>query len=176
MAIKQDNRTEIVLPSVEQFRTKAEIRNFLLNKWIIEPPQTKYRYFVEILSDGSRIYLERPALLNKGCDFVILIENLILFKNGNDKPPTHNFLLEDLTAKKYSLTPKQSQSVINAIQVIYDIGTFHNAIQHLNGVPQTGLPYETILKLVRWFFIEQDITDWATSGREMLFNKITQNQ
>jgi len=76
------------------------MRHFLLDQRKSEEPQTKYRYFVEQLNDGTRIYLERPGRLNKGCDFVIYIENHIQYKNGNNKPPKHNDILSDLAVKK----------------------------------------------------------------------------
>lgn len=172
MAIRQDNSTTIILPNIEQFNNKTAIRDFLLKQWIIESPQTKYRYFVETLQPGSRIYLERPGQLNKGCDFVIFIENLLLFNNGNDKPPKHEYLLNDLELKKDSLPANQWQCVLSAFEMIYYCDTYNNAVQQLNGVNNTGLTYETILKLVRWFFIEQDLTYWAKSGRDMLFDAI----
>lgn len=35
---------------------------------------SKYTYYVETLADGNRVYLTRPAFLNKGFDFVIRVE------------------------------------------------------------------------------------------------------
>jgi hypothetical protein len=45
------------------------------------------------VTDGNRIYLERPGRLNEGCDFVVYIENIYLWNNGNDRPPSHMFIL-----------------------------------------------------------------------------------
>ena len=39
-------------------------------------------------------------MLNKGCDFVVYVEDLILWKNGNDRPPKHDDVLDDLHQKK----------------------------------------------------------------------------
>ncbi len=100
MAIRQDNSTAITLPSVEQFNNKTAIRDFLLRQWISESPQTKYRYFVEVLNSVQRIYLERPGRLNKGCDFVIYAENSYQWKNGNDRPPNHDLFLTTLPSRK----------------------------------------------------------------------------
>ena len=36
----------------------------------------------------------------------------------------------------------------------------------------TGKSVELILKVIKWFFIEQDITYWNYSGRNMLMNGI----
>ena len=95
MAIRIDNSINIEL-NIDQISDKTDLRIFLLNQWIIEIIGTKYRYFVETLTDGNRIYLERPGRLNKGCDFVILIENHVKFKNGNDRAPKHEFITDDL--------------------------------------------------------------------------------
>ena len=176
MAIRKDDSLEIDLQDIEQYKTKTDIRVFLLSQWSKETPQTKYRYFVEILPSNSRLYIERPGRLNKGCDFVIYIENeeSLSYKNGNDSPPTHDFLLTDLREKKEILSNKQWESVISAIQKIYNVDTIYNALQCVKQLPnnRNGLPMETVFKLVRWFFIEQDLTYWAKSGREMLFNTI----
>ena len=34
-----------------------------------------YKYYVETLSTGDRVYLQRPAYLHNGFDFLICVEN-----------------------------------------------------------------------------------------------------
>ena len=172
MAIRQDNSISITLPSIEQFNNKAMIRDFLLRQWISENPQTKYRYFVETLQSGSRIYLERPGRLNKGCDFVIYIENSYKWNNGNDRPPDHGFVLNDLTLKKNQLSLIQWNDFLLAITEIYNSNTYANANQFTNSLPAIGNDYELSLKLIRWFFVEQDITYWSGQGRDMFYQAI----
>ena len=172
MTIRDDNSVNVDLYNIERFSLKADVRNHLLDIMKDEIPQTKYRYFVESLSGGNRIYLERPGRLNKGCDFVIYIENHILYKNRNDKPPKHEFLLDDLRIKKESLGSEDWTQLLNSIKLIYDLDFFENSYENIRQLPSIGEDYELILKLVRWFFIEQDITYWSKSGREMLFNAI----
>ncbi|PIV16414.1 MAG: hypothetical protein COS42_10145 [Flavobacteriales bacterium CG03_land_8_20_14_0_80_35_15] len=172
MTLRQDASISINIPNIEQFNNKVDIRNYLLNQWIIERPQTKYRYFVETLSNGNRIYLERPGRLNKGCDFVIFIENHIFFNNGNDKPPKHDFILEDIKYKKANLTNQEFNNLINSITDIYNCLPINTALNYIINQRQTGENYELILKTLRWLFIEQDITYWAKSGRQMLYNGI----
>jgi hypothetical protein len=144
----------------------------LLKQWIFETPETKYRYFVETLSSRNKIYLERPGRLNKGCNFEIFIENLICFKNGNDKPPTHEFIIEDLKFKKSLLSSADWDNVINAITKIYTCQSYSYAEAQVASLAIYGESYELVLKLLRWFFIEQDITYWAKSGRRMLYEEI----
>lgn len=92
--IKKDDRKNVYSLNVNNFSNKKDIRDYLLKTWSNEAERVQFRYFVETLSDNKRIYLERPANLNKGCDFVVKIEDLIIFKNGNDRPPKHKDLLE----------------------------------------------------------------------------------
>ena len=172
MTIRPDNSTPIILGNIEQFNNRSDIRDFLLNQWMSEAPSTKYRYFVETLVNGDRIYLERPGRLNKGCDFVIFIENHILFNNGNDKPPKHDFVLDDLVIKKQNLSLIEYQNFLKSITDIYNCSTINNALTHVQNQPSNGESYELILKILRWLFIEQDITYWAKSGRQMLFDAI----
>lgn len=171
MTIRSDESKEIELRSIDEFKSKKDVREYLLLTFIGEDCQTKLRYFVEKIGE-QRIYIERPGRLNKGCDFVIYIENEITWQNGNDKPPTHEFIIADLAEKKLQLSVEQWESLIDSIRDIYEVKPFDEAYIKIQDLPQTGLNYELILKLLRWFFIEQDITYWARSGREMLFNAI----
>jgi len=172
MTIRDDNSINIDLYNIEKYTSRSDIRQYLLEIMKAEMPHTKYRYFVERINNGNRIYLERPGRLNKGCDFVIFIENHILFKNGNDKPPKHDFLLNDLRLKKEKLNNSEWAILINAIKLVYNLNSFEMSFNNIHTLPVVGETYELILKLSRWFFIEQDITYWSRSGREMLLNKI----
>ncbi len=174
MTIRDDNSINIDLYNIERYNERADVRNHLLEIMKAEMPQTKYRYFVEQLVDGNRIYLERPGRLNKGCDFVIYIENHILYNNNNDKPPKHDFLFYDLRRKRENLNNDEWIILINAIELIYNSNFFEVSYANIQSLPIIGESYELVLKLVRWFFIEQDITYWSKSGREMLFNAISE--
>lgn len=170
MAIRNDESIEINI-SVEQLRTREDIRKYLLELFIKEDCKTKLRYYVENIGN-KHIYIERPGQLNKGCDFVIYVEDLIKWKNGNDKPLKHDNLLDDLNRKKEVLSEEQFEVLKLAIKDIYELKPYSEAIERVISLPQSDWSYELILKLARWFFIEQDMTYWAKSGREMLFNGI----
>lgn len=170
--IRNDNSQEINLLNIESYTSRANIREFLLQTWANETISTKYRYFVETLNNGERIYLERPGRLNKGCDFVIYLENQYTWKNGNDKPPAHNFIFNDLTLKKQNLNLQEWDSLLLSVEVIFNSGCYNSALIHTNNLPKIGLDYEVILKLLRWFFIEQDLTYWSGMGREMLYQGV----
>lgn len=49
-----------------------------------------------------------------------------------------------------------------------------NSYKSLNDKRIDGLEYETILKVIKWLFIEQDITYWSFSGRSMLYNYLSE--
>lgn len=162
--IKSDNRVELEL-DVSHLNNKGDIRNYLLEKWSQEDEGLSFRYFVERLSDGKRVYLERPANLNKGCDFVILAENLFKYKNGNDKPPKHVDLLYYIRHKKENISSSEYRLLIDSIYKIFQC-------ENVSNMRFVDYKHELILKLSKWFFIEQDITYWAKSVRNMLWRGI----
>ena len=58
---------------VRNYASRAELRKIVVFKFLEEKPglgrgddASHYRYNVETLSDGRRIYLTRPAYLKKG--------------------------------------------------------------------------------------------------------------
>ncbi len=171
MARRQDNSIPLII-SVDDINDRTALRNHILNCWMSEDPNTKYRYDVEALADGKKIYLERPGRLNKGCDFVIFIEGDLTFKNGNDKPPKHNFILDDLRGKKQQLNSEQWEQLLKAIEAIYDCQPYHTASVFCSELPNESKSFELVLKTLRWFFIEQDITYWNRQGRYMLHSSI----
>ena len=57
MSIREDkDRVELSL-DVNHLTDKKEIRVFILHTWLEEKQGTIYRYFVETLANGKRIYL-----------------------------------------------------------------------------------------------------------------------
>ena len=172
MAIRNDHRIEIEFYDRIDELPREETRNLLLETWKAEAPTTQYRYYVEILQTEKRIYLERPGRLNKGCDFVILVEDLILYNNGNDKPPRHQDLIADLRSKEVS-DRLQFLRLRSLIKSVYECDSLDSIINQANRLTLcVGWPSEVILKIVKWFFIEQDITYWNRTGRQMLWNEI----
>lgn len=173
MTIRNSGAQEKVLESIDGFSNRADIRKFMLYLYATEDCKTKIRYYVETLADGKRIYLERPTALNKGCDFRIFVEDLLVYNNGNDKCPSHNDVFCDLKRKKDSLSVRDYTILLSAIEDIYNVRPYQIAESRITLLPTAqGWPYETLLKLLRWLFIEQDITYWAQTGREMLMNGI----
>lgn len=171
MTIRQDNSISLNI-TIDNINDRVALRTHILNQWIVENSNSKYRYFVEVLANGNRIYIERPGRLNKGCDFVIFIENHITFNNGNDKPPRHDFITDDLAIKKQNLTQNEWNLFLQAISSIYNCEPYQTAFEFCINLPSIGESYELVLKTLRWLFIEQDITYWSGQGRNMLYSHI----
>lgn len=175
MAIRHDpDRIEETL-DISAHKDKLAIRIAILLQWSEEKEGEKYRYFVHTFADGTRLYLERPARLNKGCDFVIFLENENLAQNGNDKPPSHKDLWNDLAVKKQKLTADNWRALYQAIACVHAVRPYEISPATCKAIDSvTGLSAEKILRLCEWFFIEQDITYWSGTGRNMLFESLTE--
>src|SRR3989344_2868645 len=86
--------------------SREKLRKETVDKFLSEKPGywkdgkkyvTRYKYYVEKLEDGKRIYLKRPTFLNKGIDFQVWVEK---FDGENDKRPSHQDIFKDLNLKK----------------------------------------------------------------------------
>ena len=162
-----------------QANNRAGIRNELVTLLLQEQPGTgkgtnasRYRYAVETFNNYS-IVLNRPAGLNKGFDFTVNIQGMSFKKKRRYYNPSHQDIIDVLQSIQ-NTHPAQYQDIRLEIQNIYNCVTpkFHNIsgitfLDHTN----TPRPVEIILLAIKWLFIEQDITYWNWSGRNMLFSK-----
>ena len=148
---------------------RAQIRSKLLQVWESELPASgQYRYNVEQCADGSKIYLLRPANLNKGCDFKIISENFKKWKNGKDKAPKHDDVFE-LIRDVLSEDPSLKSDIVSAIERIYACQNICDVFSEYPRLLDTqDCKAERALKLLKWMWIEQDITYWTGEGRQML--------
>lgn len=154
--------------------SRAELRNFIVNKFLKELPGTgrgenisKYRYEVKHFDDGKILYLERPAYLNKGIDFLIRVEGYNFRESGRgikQNAPRQQEIISDLQLKK-AHNENAYENLKREIDNIYNIRTYNFDTHEFDGV---GIPTALLLEVVKWLFIEQDVTDWNFSGRAML--------
>lgn len=133
---------------------------------------SKYNYVVEKLHSGNNIILKRPANLKNGFYFLITIEQ-IDFSNGIGRHrdyPKHEDIISDLLQKKSS-DNNLYKTLFNYINKVYNCNeieeTWFKAL-----VFNMGYPCDLILKILKWFFIEQGIRYWNYSGRQMLMKSI----
>ena len=159
--------------------SRNEVRMRVVDKLSAELPGTgkddaasKYIYYVEMLRNGERVYLQRPANLHNGFDFLVCVENANYAKQGARKRnyPKHDDLGEDLALKKQE-DPIQYARLYDLLKKVY---TCHNVEDvEMNGFTfKTGLPVDHILKTIKWLFIEQDIRYWNYSGRNMTWGLV----
>src|SRR3989344_5028672 len=167
--------------SLNHIRNRNTLRSFVINEFLKEQPGTGNkeltsvcRYDAEELSDGRKVYLTRPAYLNKGFDFVVNVEGMI-FPNGKTNP-RHEDIFSDINLKiaavPQEMVPVFKQQMLEMIEKIF-YGVEADLImenfeleEEFHRLP--GLDYELILKVIKWLFIEQDICYWNWSGRGML--------
>ena len=125
---------------------------------------TRFKYFVETTKDGRRVYLKRPTHLNKGIDFQVWVEK---FDRIEDKRPSHKDIFADLETKKEE-NSEGIPELLNAINRVWKCEEPDEVLKDLKVNFKKGFPLDLLLKILKWLFIEQDITYWNYDGRGML--------
>lgn len=160
-------------------KNRNNLRKIVLDSFVKEKAgrgkgdeTSKYKYIVENLISGKRVYLTRPVPLNKGFDFIIHVEDHT-FLNGKDNP-RHDDIFGDLKTKKQGNKQAYNKLVQALEEVFYckDCNDIYSAYKAYLEVFNQGLSPELILKVTKWFFIEQDIRYWNWSGRNMFMSGI----
>ena len=133
-----------------------------------------YDYYVETGKNGKRVYLHRPAYKNKGMDFEVRVEDYQfrygkygnIISSGNR--PSHDEIWNDVKAKVDEI-PNDSEKLKELITQVYNCEEPNEDM--INSCSfTTGLPLDLLLYTIKWLFIEQDMTYWNQSGREMNYN------
>ena len=163
--------------SIRNYITRQDLRRQVVSKFLEEEPgvgkgsdTSHYRYNVETLSDGRKIYLIRPAYLKKGFDFRISVEGMI-FQTKKDYPK-HADIFDDLRAKRNE-NPVMSRRFCEAINEVYECKDPEDILPKYTDIKfDAGYSVELVLKVLKWFFIEQDIRDWNYSGRRMFMRGV----
>ena len=159
--------------------TRNEVRMRVVNAFAAEEPGTgkgdaasKYRYYVETLASGDRVYLQRPANLYNGFDFLVCVENANYAPPDKQRRnyPKHTDMAEDLRIKKEEDRAMYSRlyRLIKQVHECQDVSDEEMRELHF----ASGLPVDHILKAIKWLFIEQDIRYWNYSGRDMTWGII----
>lgn len=107
--------------------SRNDVRKRIITCFMEEEPgmgagndSSKYTYYVETLADGNRVYLTRPAFLNKGFDFVIRVENADYGHKGSYKNvPTHKDISVDLEAKKKE-NPEMYKKLYELLKKVFE--------------------------------------------------------
>ena len=159
--------------SREEYHEKL-IMLFLKEKHGTSQEWNYYDYYVETGKNGKRVYLHRPAYKNKGMDFEVRVEDYQFRygKNGNiissGNRPSHSEIWNDVHVK-VDENHEDGQKLKALITQVYNCeDPDENIINSCRFT--TGLPLDLLLYTIKWLFIEQDMTYWNQSGREMNYN------
>jgi hypothetical protein len=159
--------------------SRNEVRMRVVNAFSTEEPGTgngnnasKYIYYVETLRSGDRVYLQRPANLHNGFDFLVCVENANYALAGSRcrNSPKHDDFGIDLQMKKEE-NPEMYARLYALLQRVYECHDVTD--EQMDAVIfNSGLPVDHILKAIKWLFIEQDIRYWNYSGRSMTWGLV----
>lgn len=129
---------------------------------------------IETGKNGKRIYLHRPAYKNKGMDFEVRVEDYQFRygKYGNvissGNRPSHSEIWNDVHDKVVG-NPVDGIKLKALITKIYNCEEPKE--EEIEACHFTeGLSLDLLLYTIKWLFIEQDMTYWNQSGREMNYN------
>lgn len=159
--------------------TRNQVRMRVVEKLANEKPGTgsgekasRYIYYVEKLKSGDRVYLQRPANLHNGFDFLVCVENTDYSEVGKRRRnyPKHDDFHHDLKAKQEEdpIMYERLHGLLLNIYKCHDVSD-----EEMDAISfSSGLPVDHILKTIKWLFIEQDIRYWNYSGREMTWSII----
>ena len=159
--------------------TRNEVRMRVIDALSNELPGTgngddasKYIYYVETLESGDRVYLQRPANLHNGFDFLVCVENTNYAPQGQRRRnfPKHEDLGDDLQMKKQE-NPEMYARLYELLKRVFDCHDVQEA-EYADIRFNVGLPVDHILKAIKWLFIEQDIRYWNYSGRNMTWGLV----
>ncbi|WAH42108.1 hypothetical protein NZD89_00890 [Alicyclobacillus fastidiosus] len=167
------HHTEVDIQPFRNHLDRTAIRKRLLLYFANEEPGTgklektsRYRYCVETMEDGSTIWIVRPGRRN-GNDFRIEVEG---HRFGKSKTPKYEDVYRDLELKREA-NPKQFQKFLEFVDAVYACREFkEKRLQTLCAkFAGVGYPADLIIRLIKWFLIEQDMTYWNSSGRDCAF-------
>lgn len=173
-------KRKVVLEWILRASDRSDQRRKLTEKWLEEGQYTDYRYNVETCEDGTKVYLLRPTWLNKGFDFQVNVEafqsQTRSAKGGTKEMPSHEDVMDDLD-KKLKQNRDLGSTLFAAVCDVYDCVEPDEVMQKRPELRKfkTGMPVDKTLRIVKWLFIEQDLTYWLQTGRNMLMSAIERN-
>jgi hypothetical protein len=144
------------------------VNTFIEEEYLKKGKGILFRYPVEKLQNKQNLYIARPGY-KKNFDFYVDIP--IDLGLGKEKQVD---IALDLRKKKRG--NKQSfKSLQEAIDKIYhceqnDVDILLKKYPRLRNSFKSGIDVETILKLIKWMFIMEDIVYWDNEGRAFLYN------
>lgn len=156
---------------------RFQIREQVVSDFLREAPGTgygdlcsKYIYHVENTLDNKRLILKRLARLNKGFDFEVHVEATLFGNKRRTTRPRHIDIYNELRNKQLE-SEAEYRKVRLHLASLYNCQDLQPS-DYSNLLLKTSYPIDIILKAIKWFFIEQDITYWNWSGRNMFYSSL----
>jgi len=143
--------------------SRRETRDCVIKVFLEEEPKIKYRYHVETLSDSRRIFLERPTR-RFDFDFKVVVDNW-------NARGTHEEIMVDLEEKAKE-NPRDFKLLMEAIKQTHNCNDVDQILRECKVSFQKGWSAELLLKVLKWYFILEDIYYWNYQGRDKLMGAI----
>lgn len=148
------------------------VNTFINSEYSDRGKGIQFWYPVEELSGEIPLYIIRPGGLRGkwNFDFKVNIEQEFNMGKG-----THAEVLTDFKNKK-SEDPEKFTKLLQALTKVYECN--NNVDKIIQNVPKldacfkTGADVSTLLKVIKWMFVMEDIVYWNYKGRTMLYNHI----
>ncbi|HEX4378605.1 MAG TPA: hypothetical protein VH022_01105, partial [Candidatus Acidoferrum sp.] len=85
--------------------------------------------------------------------------------------PSHDTMVEDIFSKLKE-NPGQKKALLAAVERVWQCEEPDKVLADTHLIFKKGLSAELLLKVLKWLFVEQDITYWNYDGRMMLWRGI----
>jgi hypothetical protein len=147
---------------------KKVVNTFIKTEYKKKGKGIKFQYPVESLPKGEVLYIARPGH-KKNFDFKVDVVWNHGFGEGS-----HKEIAMDLRRKRKK-KPRTFAKLLGAVTQIYncaenDVDALLKKYRGLKNSFRTGGAVETLLKVMKWLFIMEDIVYWDNEGRAFLFN------
>jgi hypothetical protein len=147
---------------------KKVVNTFIKTEYQKKGKGIGFWYPVEKLPNGEMLCIARPGH-EKLFDFKVDVVSAHGFGDGS-----HKEIASDLRRKRKE-NKQKFERLLAAITEIYnceenDIDVLLKKYRGLKDSFKTGGPVETLLKIVKWMFIMEDIVYWDNEGRAFPFN------
>jgi len=149
---------------------KKVVNTFIKTEYRRKGKGVVFRYPVEKLPEGGSLFITRPGH-KKNFDFKVDVITDHGFGDGS-----HKKIASDLRHKRKE-NRRRFEQLLAVIAQIYhcienDVDVLLRKNRGLARSFRTGGSVETLLKIIKWLFIMEDIVYWNYKGRTMLYDAL----
>lgn len=147
---------------------KRVVKTFIEVEYTRKGKGVTFRYPVENLPGDKYLFIVRPGH-KKNFDFKVEVTQEMTLEEGK-----HDQIALDLRGKRKK-NQRRFETLLQAIEEIYhcsenDVDRLLARRSSLKKAFRTGAEVETLLKIIKWLFIMEDIVYWDVEGRAFLYN------